>query len=368
MSTRAIRITSPAAHFLRAALVAALVSIGLGVGLGAAGPALATEGQVTWGVSTAANDHGTDRQNFNYDVDPGGTVSDALVVSNHDTAPLDLDVYAADGFTTTSGQLDLVTRGTASVAVGSWTAADTGHVQIPAGGSATVPFTLTVPADATPGDYAGGIVTSLASPTQEQGLSVDRRLGIRIHLRVGGTLAPALAIENLHIDYAGTLNPIGTGDATVTYTIRNTGNVRLSAGQAVSFTGPFGLFGHEASGVEPTPELLPGATWDVTASVAGVFPAFWLAATVNLTPELSADLADASGTVPAIAPVAAGASLWTVPWTLLILVVLLAGAVVGVLFLLRRSRRLRTIREETRVQDAVAQALRDRETEQTPAL
>jgi hypothetical protein len=364
MRARAFRTTTSAAQLFRAALVAALVSVGLAT----AGPALATEGDVTWGVSTASNAQGTDRQNFSYDVDPGGSVNDALVVSNHDTAPLDLDVYAADGFTTTSGQLDLVTRGTASVGVGSWTAADTGHLQIPAGGSATVPFTLTVPGDATPGDYAGGIVTSLASPTQEQGISVDRRLGIRIHLRVGGLLAPALTIENLRVDYAGTYNPFGTGDATLRYTIRNTGNARLSAGQAVSFTGPFGLFGHEASGVESTPELLPGATWDVTASVSGVYPAFWLGATASLTPTLSADVADASGAVPVVAPVVAGTGIWTIPWTLLILVILLAAAVAGAIVLRRRSRRIRTAREETRVQEAVDQALRDRDAQQTPAL
>ncbi len=36
-----------------------------------------------------------------------------------------------------------------------------------------VPFTVEVPENATPGDYAGGIVTSLVEPDATQGINVD---------------------------------------------------------------------------------------------------------------------------------------------------------------------------------------------------
>jgi hypothetical protein len=361
MHLRAARSTTTAAPFVHAAIVALLVAIGL-VAAGPAGFADAAENDVTWGVRTASNAQGTDRQNYDYSVDAGGQITDGLIVSNHDENPLDLDLYGADGFTTTSGQLDVVTRDTKSIAVGAWVALGNGHVQIPAGESVEIPFTLSVPENATPGDYAGGILTSLTQPGQEQGISVDRRLGIRIHLRVGGELAPSLAIENMRVDYAGTVNPFGTGDATVTYTIHNTGNVRLASGQAVSLAGPFGMLPIAVDDVEPAPELLPGETWDVTVPVAGVFPAFMLSAKTVVTPERSGQDADIDLTT-----VEGSASTAAVPWALLIVLVLIAAVIVGTIFVLRRRRRQRKTTEDARVAEAVEQALRERESQETPA-
>ncbi|WP_211294404.1 WxL protein peptidoglycan domain-containing protein [Compostimonas suwonensis] len=322
-----------------------------------AGTALAAETDgvdVTWGVRTASNDQGTDRQNFEYSVDPGGQVSDALVITNHDTEPLDLDIYAADGFTTSSGQLDVVTRDTKSVALGAWVTLASDHVQIPPGGSVEAPFTVVVPADATPGDYAGGIVTSLGQPQQDQGISVDRRLGIRIHMRVGGELAPSLAVDDMRVDYSGTFNPFGTGTATVAYTVRNTGNVRLTATQLVTLSGPFGLLPITASGVAAVPELLPGETWQVSVPVPDVFPAFLLSANAALTPALPDGVEGPS----TIAATQAEATTWAVPWSLLVVIVLVAGLIV--LLVLLRKRRKKG--EDARVAAAVEKALQTRGT------
>ena len=66
---------------------------------------------VTWAVRTASNEYGSDRTSFDYTIDPGSTISDAMVVANRGTSDLDLGVYAADGFTTEDGQFDLVLSG-----------------------------------------------------------------------------------------------------------------------------------------------------------------------------------------------------------------------------------------------------------------
>ena len=358
MHSRATDTRSTPAAPIRIMLAAILVF----AALAGAGPAVAAEGDVTWGVRTGSTDQAVSRQNFSYDaVDPGAIVADSLVISNHDAQPLELDVYAADGFTTTSGQLDLVTKDTASVALGAWVVAESSHVTIAAGASVDVPFTLTVPADATPGDYVGGIVTSLSTPSEEQGISVDRRLGIRIHLRVSGELTPALAIEDLKVAYSGTLNPLGSGDATISYTVHNTGNVRLAAGARVSLSGPFGLALSEVDGVDAVPELMPGETWTVTADVADVIPAFWITAIAELTPQIVTTSTGAADTGLTVEPVQSSAGTWAVPWTLLALVLLLAASVVLAVLLLRRRRRRQKEREEKRVADAVEQALRERD-------
>ncbi|WP_082461829.1 WxL protein peptidoglycan domain-containing protein [Agromyces sp. Leaf222] len=350
----------------RRAVLAGGVAAGLALALAFAGgtaPAFA-EGEdgpeVTWGVRTADGAWGDGRENYAYEVDAGETLEDALIIANHDAVPIELDVYAADAFTTADGQLDVAARDVRPRELGAWAVPAADRVTVQPGEAVEVPFTIDVPANATPGDHAGGILTSLATPEVENGLSVDRRLGIRIHLRVGGELAPALAIDDLHVDYAGTLNPFGTGAATVSYTVRNAGNTRLAAAQDVALTGPFGMLPVNASGVADVPELLPGETWPVEVEVEGVVPAFVLTAAVALDPVSPTE------TKPVPKSVEEAASTAAVPWTLLALVLLLAAAIFVWVRLGRRRRAQRKVREDARVQEAVDRALREREAATTP--
>ncbi|MEE6263811.1 WxL protein peptidoglycan domain-containing protein [Plantactinospora sonchi] len=334
-------------------LLAAAAAASLGVG-----PAHAADGDVAWTVRTASNSYGASRSSYSYAVNPGGTIDDAMMVANRGPVPLNLAVYAADGFTTDAGQLDLFTKDRKSVAVGAWVQADQATVTIQPGKTAKVPFRISVPANATPGDHVGGILTSLTQPDQAEGINVDRRLGIRIKLRVGGELAPHLAVENLHVSYAGTANPFGKGDATVTYTIHNTGNTTLSSKQTVSVSGPFGWLRTGAGEVPAAPDLLPGESWPVTVPVHGVAPGVRLAATATLTPLLT----DASGSVSPLPVVRSTTHGWAVPWTLVLLVVVLVAVIVGAVVLRRRNRVRRARREDARVEEAVKQALRAKET------
>ncbi|MFJ6462784.1 WxL protein peptidoglycan domain-containing protein [Streptomyces sp. NPDC091387] len=338
---------------VRAALLFLLAALAFAT---STGPARAAEGDVTWTVRTAANDYGEDRSSFGYTVSPGGEAEDALVVANHGTDPLNLAVYAADGFTTEKGQLDLLTEGKKSRSIGSWVRAGRKNVRIAPGKSAEIPFTVKVPDNAPPGDYVGGILTSLKQSDDAEGIAVDRRLGIRIKLRVSGALKPALAVEDAHIDYRGTANPFGQGDATVTYSLHNTGNALLSGTQKVTLTGPFGTLSTEAGAIAAPPELLPGERWKVTVPLHDVTPALRLTATVAVTPLIT----DAAGSTTALAPVRATAHGWAVPWTLLLLLVLVLAAAAAAFVLVRRSRVRRARREEERVREAVEQALRDK--------
>jgi len=337
------------ATLLRGTLVALLVTLGLL----AAGPALAAPGdEAVWGVMTASTDQGEGRENYSYSVDAGSSLDDAVVIANHGTKAIDLDIYGADAFTTQSGQLDLLKRDEEQTGIGVWVTPETDHVTIKPGESTQVGFSLSVPDNATPGDYAGGIVTSMKLPDQQQGINVDRRLGIRIHLRVNGELAPSVSVENLHVDYSGTINPFAAGTATVTYTVHNTGNTRINGGQDVSVAAPFGLLRSGADDLAAMPELLPGESWDVSAPVSA-FPGFRLTAATILTPHYL----DETGTDTTMDAVRATAGVWAVPWALLAVVVVVAGIVV--LLVLRRRRR--TSREDARVKEAVEQALRERE-------
>ncbi|WP_345752616.1 DUF916 domain-containing protein [Microbacterium rhizophilus] len=336
-------------------LTTALLALALTTALAGAPAHAATDAtpEVTWGVRTATGEHGDGRENYAYEAAPGDTIADAIIIANHDTAPLELDIYGADGFTSSSGQLDVAPRAVTPREIGAWLVPATDRVTVAPGEAVEVPFTITVAANATPGDHAGGILTALTRPPLEDGVTVDRRLGIRIHLRVTGAIAPALAVDDLRVDYAGTPAPFGAGQATVTYTVRNSGNVRLSASQGVTLAGPFGLFAIGAPGLTPVPELLPGETWPVEVEVGGVVPAFVLNAVAALDAVPTAD-------APVPQRVEARASTAAVPWSFLAVLLVLAGAVALWVATRRRRRAARQAREDARVRDAVAQALRDR--------
>jgi hypothetical protein len=325
-----------------AAVVAVLAVLGFG-----ATPALAAPSdEVTWTVRTASNSFGADRSSFSYNVNPGGSLKDALVVANRGKKPVKLTVYASDGFTTGTGQLDLRGHDDKQTGVGAWVHASSAALTVAAGKTVSVPFTVTLPANATPGDHVGGIITSLTAPDATDTVNVERRLGIRIKMRVGGDLAPALAVENAHLSYAG-------GNASLRYTLHNTGNATQSADQAARVTGPFGWFASSPAAIPAPPELLPGETWNVTVPLRDVTPAFWLTGKVTVTPRLT----DASGSTTSLRPVTATTHTWAVPWLLAALLVLLIAAIVLAVILSRRARARRKQREDARVRDAVAEAL-----------
>src|SRR5690606_22665802 len=265
--------------------------------------------------------------------------------------PTDL---AAAGYPPPTGRLDVLPRDTASSAVGTWLVPGVRSLRLAPGESADVPFTLRVPADATPGDHAGAVLTSRTVTARKAGLDYEARSGIRVHVRVAGDLAPRLTVTDARVDYHDTPNPLGLGDATVTYTVRNEGNVRLAARQQVSVSGPFGWFRADGAAAD-VPELLPGESWPVSVRVDGVVPLVRLGADAVLTGVPPA----VDGATPGVAPAEAHASGWAVPWALLAAVAML----VLVMVLLDRRRRSRAAREAARVQEAVERALAERDAE-----
>lgn len=276
-----------------------------------------------WTVQPADNDYGPDRQNYLYTVQPGEQVDDGLLVVNQGTTPLQLAVYAADGFTNDAGELDLRRQNEKSTSVGTWVHPSAGTLSIKPGQSASVPFTVTVPKDAPAGDHIGGIVTSLM-----QG-GVEQRMGVRIQLRVGGELKPELTIQDVQVHPS-----LVGGNATVTYTVHNTGNATLSARATASLAAPFGaLRASSADAGVNSPALLPGDKWNATVAVKGVAAVVPLSADVTVVPLVT----DAAGSTSSLTPIDADAHARTVPLILIIAVVLLA--IGGLIVLRRRGRR-----------------------------
>ncbi|MFC7219896.1 WxL protein peptidoglycan domain-containing protein [Streptomyces polyrhachis] len=295
------------------------------------------EGRTTFGVQPSGPRKPDRRPNLSYGVTPGATVTDHVAVLNYGRKPLTLRLYAGDGFTTPDGGFDLLAAKHKAKDAGSWVKLRRGRLTLAPGARAIVPFRLTVPRHATPGDHAGGIVASVSAMRTTAGgdrVAVEQRVGARLYIRVAGELTSVLDVHRVSASYEA--SAFGSGTATVTYSVRNTGNVRLGATQAVRVSDWFQAqraTGHR----EELPELLPGASLTFTAQASGVLPTFRDTATVVVTPK------PVKGDVPrgALTPVTDEKGFAAVSWVYLGLLVLPLGALA--LWLVRRLRRRRAL-------------------------
>lgn len=318
------------------ALLLALLALVLVAPAQAAASAPAAPGEdrkSTFGVQPAGPKGPDARPHFSYGVTGGATTRDQIAIWNYGEEPLTLAVYASDAVNTADGGFDLLPAGQAPKDAGSWIKLEKDKVTVPAKGNVIVPFTVTVPREVTPGDHTGGIVASLAAgATDAQGNKVrlDQRVGARVYVRAAGTLTPRLEVQQVTASYEGSANPFSEGSATVTYTLSNTGNVRLGARQAVRVNGLFGT-SVTANGVKDLGDLLPGTSLTITAKADGVAQVLRSSAVVSVQPVAARD-----GVDPELPSLTRSVSLWTVPWALLALVLVITGGGLWV----RRRRRL----------------------------
>ncbi|HWM18362.1 MAG TPA: DUF916 domain-containing protein [Ilumatobacteraceae bacterium] len=291
--------------------------------------------RLTWGVAPSGPDgQGGERTWFEFRLDPGARHDDSLALTNYSYEDLTFDVYAKDAFTNASGGLDVLAATGQSRGAGTWIGVAP-QVEVPARSTVDIPFTLQVPTGAEPGDHAAGIVASLTHEVVDgdgSRVTIDRRVGARVYVRVLGDVHPELTVERLDVGYRST-GGLGTrGDAEVAFRVTNTGNIRLGGVTELDVAGPFGMFSATQDGPN-VHELLPGESFDSTAVITGLTPSGRLRATVTIDPE-PADGAELS-VEPA--PDVASATTWAVPRPLIVLV----GLAVGLLVLRRRIVRRR---------------------------
>jgi hypothetical protein len=305
---------------LTASLGAAVVALGV-LGLVAAPTASAADNG-TWSVYPTTTANSTPRSAFSFDVAAGATLTDSVTIENAGKQPLRMQLYPADAFNAKGGGgFALRQQDEPNNDVGSWVTLSKTTVTIAPGKDVSIPFTMTVPRTATPGDHAGGIVAvnAEAEGVQEQGgvtIGIKRAVGTRIYTRVQGPLTPSMNITDVSIDVTekAQIPLFQKGRALITYTVVNTGNTRLSADQAVRVTG---LFGQTLA--QPTlpraPELLPGQEMTLVQEWDSV-PAFNQA---NVRVEMVAVDAQAGNAVAA-----GDATVWLIPWFFLLGVAVLA--------------------------------------------
>ncbi len=243
-------------------------------------------------------DAASNRPDLTYQVAPGATIDDTVIVYNLGNVPLLFRIYATDAFNNDDGQFDLIPGADVPVDAGSWVTLVQEDITLEPGKQATIPFTLRVPIDATPGDHVGAIVAANIQTTDNgdgQVIDVERRTGTRLYLQVDGPLNPDLAVVDLTTDYHHSANPFG-GTADVSFTIENRGNVRLGGTPVVEFSGPLGL-AKKTITLPEIPELLPGEEVALTTEVDGAAALFLDTTTVKIEAADVAERGESTSTV-----------------------------------------------------------------------
>lgn len=319
-------------------------------------PSAASPGPATWSVAPAGIKGPDGRAALTYKLEPGASLTDRVAVTNHSRQPLTLRLYASDAFNTSSGGFDLLAGDRAPEDVGAWVKPAQTTVIVPGGSRLLVPLTISVPANATPGDHTGGVVASVTTAGGAGGVAVDHRVGTRVYLRVTGPLRPGLAIGDVTLTGHTPWNPLSLPEVTATFTVSNPGNLRLTGRPSLRAEGPFGLGGRDAEGAM-LPQVLPGNAVTTTVVNRGVLPLGRVTVETAVHPQT----VDGETVDPSPQTVVARASMWLIPWPQLVVIALVALLITGLILRRRRNRR--------RLREAVAAAeRRGREEARTPTI
>ena len=205
------------------ALLGALMLVALSFTPGTAN----AQGPVSFGIRPARSttEAVPDRGYFTYTLEPGTQANDVAVVLNGSSDPVNLMLYAAEGITAINGSVAFGGADDEGHGVRSWLSAGVSELTLAPGESRSVPFTISVPSDAPPGDHVAGWVVE--GPPKTGGsdgveLTVLERVGVAVVVRVPGPVREELILGTMCLNQE-------TGSHYVEMTVGNAGNVLTTA-------------------------------------------------------------------------------------------------------------------------------------------
>ena len=210
----------------RSLLVALAVPTALTLGLLAWPGIVLAEGNVSFGIRPAENS--SLPSYFSHTLAPGALMIDEAVVINSGDAPVTLKLYAADAATAINGGTSFAGQGEEKNGVARWLTLPFGELSLNPGETKTVPFVITVPSDASPGQHTAGLVLEAvggAASTHESAgvgftVNVVRRAGVAVLIDVPGPHAAGLEVTGICFRQQDQER-----GATFEVSVRNTGNV-----------------------------------------------------------------------------------------------------------------------------------------------
>ncbi|MBU0545629.1 LysM peptidoglycan-binding domain-containing protein [Patescibacteria group bacterium] len=100
---------------------------------------------------------------FNFTIPAGQSRDSGIIVNNLGNDTITVEVYGADGTNSSQGTFSLTSKSHGQKHIGAWVRFEKPTVTIPPKQAMTISFTLSVPDNATPGNYGGGVAVEASS-------------------------------------------------------------------------------------------------------------------------------------------------------------------------------------------------------------
>lgn len=210
-------------------LLMSLAGLGLAL-LAWPGTALA-DGEVSFGLRPTKGVEGRPEtfSYFSHELAPGAVLTDEALVMNSGEVPVTLKLYAADAMTAINCGTAFAQQGQETNGVARWLSLSLGEVSLEPGEEMVVPFTINVPADASPGHHVAGLVLEAppsgeAAPSGEGeaqfAANVIRQAAVAVVIDVPGPHVAGLEITGISMKEQDE-----NQGATFVIAVHNTGNI-----------------------------------------------------------------------------------------------------------------------------------------------
>jgi len=198
------------------AVVVAVLSMGM---LTVASP---TSAEVD-GIELALLPVGQPGPYFDLIMHPGDARTLEVEIANHGSAGITARTYAADVYTIINGGFGGRLRDEAASGTTLWLDYESGRLDLAVGDRSTRAFTVTVPADAGPGEYITSLILENEHPIEQDGAVAARqvvRQALGVVVTVPGERSP-------EIEIGGATHKVVAGRSVLSVAVSNPGNVRL---------------------------------------------------------------------------------------------------------------------------------------------
>jgi len=162
---------------------------------------------------------------YNFNIAPGGTVTDYLTIVNNTDQPISYNLEGVDSQINNQQMIVFNANKLQSPNLGQWITFEKNTVTVEAKSSLQIPFTVSVPSDAFPGSYNGGI--SIQKIVTDSFDTTDKNFVVKVQTRQVLSLITHVSGETKSTFVLGELN-YDANKKTYSFSIENTGNTILS--------------------------------------------------------------------------------------------------------------------------------------------
>jgi hypothetical protein len=172
-------------------------------------------------------------------VAPGRTLTSTLRIRNNENVERTYFISARDikSLSEDGGPIFAVSGETTGYELSSWVRVEKGPFTIAAGGSREVPFSITIPANATPGGHFGALtVSAQGEKPQETGLGLGYEVNSLLYIKVAGTVFEDAQLRQFSTDRS----IYSSADVSFKAIVANLGNVLVRPHGTIEITNIFG--------------------------------------------------------------------------------------------------------------------------------